>query len=351
MMRHVLGGAAFAMLLLGGCMERDALDAALERATVREEAQRPSLEARAARYVRPYGASAPWNVPVAGLPRHPRSDFYSRMLWNGASDRPGNFNLAFDTYTYPVYSASEATSRYTVRTRWPSNLQGRSIPWNPEWRPAPGTDGQVIVIDERRGREWNLYKAEVGDGVITATNGSLVPGDYRTRTRGYPPSRGVGIPYLAMLVRPEEIARGRIEHALAMPIRNTSGEYYVAPATKLERATGRPGVPEGMRFALDVTEEEIARWAAGLPASEETRRAARIIARALRDYGWFITDTSGSASFQFEANVSAGEDWERLGLGAGRMPAAGASRVLPRDLLDGLLRRDRIYAIVPSDRY
>lgn len=300
-------------------------------------------------YQRPYGALAPWNVPVAGLPRHPDSRWYSDQLWRDAPSRPGNFNLGFESYTYPVYYVADATGMFPVSTEWESNLDGRRIPWNPDWQPAPGDDAQVIILDPDRGREWNLFQVEFRDGVVHATNGNLVPGDYRTRTKGYPPSRGIGIPYLAMLVRPQAIAAGRIDHALSLPVRNPSGQYFVAPATKLEHSTGRPGIPEGMRFALEVTEEEIQAWAARFgPASDPTRRSAIIIARALRDYGWFITDTSGGATFQFEANVSARSDWESLGLGQRRLDNWSE---LPRDLLDGLMMRDRIYTIVPSDQY
>jgi hypothetical protein len=294
-------------------------------------------------YVRPYGPTAPWNIPVNGLKRHAQSDYFGGLLWNDApSARPGNFNLSFDEYTYPVYDAREATGLYPVRTTSNSNINGGTIPWNPAWKPAPGSDAQAIVLDPATGREWNLWQTAFDGTTIHASNGSLVPGSYFTRTDGWRPSRGVGIQYLAMLVRPEEIAQGRIEHALSMPIRNTSGEFFVAPATKLEHPGRGPGIPEGMRFALDVTDAQIAAWLDSMPAgvSQQTRNSARIIAEALRNYGWFITDTSGGAHFQFEAMVSAGNEWTALGLGPGA-----------QDLLDGLITRDRIYAIVPSDKY
>jgi len=345
--------AALSVQFIASCTsELSAADRAPD-AVLAQQLQIPVAASRteldASSYRRPYGARAPWNVPVAELPRHPDSGWYSELLWNDAPGRPGDFNLGFDTYTYPVYYVADATGWYPVRTAWEGNLDGQQIPWNPDWQPAPGNDAQVIILDPDRGREWNLFQVEFRDGVVRATNGNLVPGDYRTRTRGYPPSRGVGIPYLAMLVRPQEIAAGRIDHALSLPIRNPSGQYFVAPATKLEHATGRTGIPEGMRFALDVTEEEIQAWAARFgPESSQTRRSAIIIARALRDYGWFITDTSGGATFQFEANVSARSEWESLGLGNRRWKNGGE---LPRDMLDGLLARDRIYAIVSSERY
>ncbi|MEM1065096.1 MAG: hypothetical protein AAF771_13765 [Pseudomonadota bacterium] len=298
---------------------------------------------------RPYGASAPWNIPVAGLPRSPQSDRYANLMWNNAPTRQGNFNLAFNSYTYPVYYVDTATTTARVRTEWRTNLNGRRIPWNPAWEPAPGSDSQIILLDPATGREWNFYKASYSDGVVRARNANLVPGNFWTKTSGFAPSRGVGIPYLAMLVRPEDVRRGRIDHALSMPIRQPDGRRFVAPATKLEHATGRSGIPEGKRFALDITEADIDRWLRQMPAgvTPEMKRFGRIVARALRDYGWFVTDTAGSPTLQFESTVSAGAEWEALGVSNRKI----GNKFYPRDILDGLITADNIYAIVPSDEY
>src|SRR3954453_5903379 len=67
-----------------------------------------SSSATRADYVRPFGADAPWNVPVAGLPQAPQSGTYVEKLWSEGSNQPGNFNLSFDSYTYPVYDARQA---------------------------------------------------------------------------------------------------------------------------------------------------------------------------------------------------------------------------------------------------
>ena len=150
---------------------------------------------------------------------------------------------------------------------------------------------------------------------IHASNGSHVPGDYWTREVGYKPSRGAGIPYLAMLVRPAEVRQGEIRHALSLAIPNTDGYLSVAPATKLEfpgRISG--GIPEGTRFALSISESDIDDWIYGMPegTTAATKRSAAVIARALRDYGCFVTDTAGSAHLQFESMHSAGSQWEQL---------------------------------------
>jgi hypothetical protein len=301
---------------------------------------------------RPFGPGAPWNVKVAGLPLHSDSALLSALLWNDATaDRAGNFNLSFDGYTYPVYelTGNETEMPVEITNDWGSNIDGGTMPWNPNWQAASGTDGQVIVLDPATGREWDLWQVSYEDGQVTASNGNLVDGNYWTKEDGFAPSRGCGIQYLAMLVRPFEIACGEIRHALSMPIANPSGEMYVAPATKLEHPDLGAGIPEGMRFAIDVTDQEIEDWVNALPAelSEETKSSARIIGTALRDYGWFITDTSGGAHLQFEDRVTAKEAWVALGLGEQEV----AWSVYPRDLTDGLITEDNIYAVVPSDQY
>jgi hypothetical protein len=302
--------------------------------------------------IRPFGPRAPWNVPVAQLRQYPHFDYLVDRLWRDSpSNQPGNFNLGFDEYTYPVYYAQDATGLFPIEIDSGAELNGEAIPWNPAWRPAPGSDAQIIILDPENGIEWDLWQVRFDGQTVHASNGSRVSGDYRVKEDGHPPSRGIGIAYLAMLVRPYEIRQGKIPHALSLPIRNTARNYYVPPATKLEHPGGlRGGIPEGMRFALDVSDADIQEWLDGMPKGmrKSTLRSARIIAQALRDYGWFITDTAGGAQFQFESRLTAGKEWAELGLDYWEVDEF---RVYPRDLLDRLLTPERIYAIVPSDEY
>jgi hypothetical protein len=316
------------------------------------EGTRPAcLIGLAASYDRPYGPWAPWNVPVLGLPRHADSKRYARQLWRSGSETRGNINLTFEDYTYPVYDARLADSWRPIEVAQPSNLHGSAVPWHPDWSSATGSDGQVIILDPDSGREWDLWQIEFDGSTVSASNGSVVPGSYWIRETGFPPSRGAGIPYLAMLVRPAEVARNLIPHALSMPIKGIDKSRFVPPATKSDGlgvdGSVPDGIPEGTRFALHVSDSEIEAWASSLPISPAGRQSARVIARALRDYGWFITDNGGSAHLQFEDRLTAGPAWDMLGLGK----VEDGGKEYPRDLLDGLIREDRIYAIVPSDQY
>jgi hypothetical protein len=311
---------------------------------------------RAFNGVRPYGPSAPWNIPVANLPVHPESKKYADALW--ADFLVGNIpELNFRKYTYAVYDATKATDMYVIKDRnnW-GNLNGKTIPFNPGWLPNAGTDAQAVILDAASGKEWNLWDMAIDTSAkqITISNGNLCPGDYLTnnwdnKATKCTGSRGVGINYLAMLVRPWEIEKGVIEHALSMPIIGTSGQSYVAPATKLEHPGKVGAIPEGMRFALNVTYAEIDTYLNSLGnISAAKKRALRIIFVALKDYGWFITDTAGGHALQFEAPESAQADWERIGVLPGQS-VGGVEH--PRYSLQKFITKDRIITIIPSDQY
>ena len=249
----------------------------------------PAAQVRAFTGVRPYGDKAPWNIPVKNLPLHPESKKYADFLWQDFNGRIPEMN--FRKYTYPVYDATKATDMYLIKDK----------------------------------NNW--------DNKATKCSGS----------------RGIGVNYLAMLVRPWEIEKGVIEHALSMPIVGTSGQFFVAPATKLEHPGKVGNIPEGMRFALKATDAEIDAYINSLTGvSTIKKRTIRIIFVALRDYGWFITDTAGGHAFQFEAPESAQTEWERIGVLPGQS-VGGVEH--PRFSLSKFLTADRIITIVPSDQY
>jgi hypothetical protein len=270
-----------------------------------------------------------------------------------------NVNLTLWNWTYPVYKIASATTTLTVKLRhidW-GNMHNQKIRWNPAWVPShgywskanSGWDSQVIVLDPATGREWNFWqvsKPNLTNKTLEVGSGSLIPGSYWTREVGYEPPRGCGIPCLAMLLRPQEVAEGHVRHALSMPIKGVDDNLYVAPATKTDGPTAQyavaDGIPEGTRFGLRATEADLTAWANTLPVG--MRKAALVIARCLIEYGWIPTDNSGSNHIQGEDWNSAGRQWEALGLK--RMSANGKS--YPQDLLDGLLKSERVYAVAAS---
>lgn len=361
--------------------------------------------------VRYFGPDAPWNLTAAQVGRSLRYAGYADRFWRAADlrgrDDPsfrGQVDVLFGDYSVPIYDRREATTEVRVfRTfwGWPGTIPtGGTIPWNPSWQPAGGTDATLLVVDPSTGSDIELWAIQRGNWSSCLTPENLLAGyvpdqdlcvgtanlithadsrpvDVR-RERGRTPVRGMGVEKLALLTRADEVASGRIDHALEMTVGNTmfgpacpggpddpgagvTCGFFLPPATKVEHAEGpaavcstEPGadepaartdtVPSGMRFALAMTDREIDAWLAGRQLAEPLRSTARIFAVALRDYGWMVAETScAGASIETDGltNPVTAATWARLGVTS---PEVGAT------LLDGLFTRDRIVVLNPSDR-
>ena len=266
-------------------------------AVVEENAQQPCP--------RPYSARSPWNRPIGRLPAYdPRSGFHVTALDGRLISDPRE-------YTFPVYEVASRTRLQTVSiSGWFSRVHasGRRlrntpvptvrVPIPANARPAAGSDGQVIVLNRSTGDEWGFFQlSRRPGGGFTATNGYR----YNVRWSGVPPvsgskftARGAGIPYLAGLVRPCEIARGRIDHALAFAY-DYPTDSYVYPATKSDGdGTDPADLPEGARLQLDpaLTGAQIRAWGC--------RRACFTVALALQEYGMYVVDNAGNAKVMVE---------------------------------------------------
>lgn len=285
----------------------------------------------------------------------------------------------------------------------PSNLDGdlkyddpkgylpdTAIPWNTNWKVAAAGDNELIILDKKAGKLWALNQVKLGIAAIgqcgiifenrlCVASGGIIR-DYAGNIANYltyegsTGDRGGGISYYATLLTPQEVEAGEIRHALGMAMHNTSyGPICtpaqlatndpkvidvtcgtaVAPAAKFEwggaSADKRTNlsqylsiektVPEGMRFALNITDAEIDAWVASKGYSAQKARTAKIIATALRDYGWMPLDTGNSAGFQVAGAVSDTNRalWTKLGI----------TNTRDDYILNGLITQKRIYAIDP----
>lgn len=370
-------------------------NAPLATATIRSTARLPWFD-----------PSASWNRPVSDFGPSAVHQQYAQRLWDfGGGEAPaGTINVAFGDYSVPVYPLSEATTTARAyQTSWAMELYGfgvplgTKIPWNPAWRPGTGNDNILAIVDEQTGRVWeiggvgqlnvncanraNVAAAEqnrdfsstylcvggvrIYDNLFTATDATTVDG------------RGAGINKLALLTRADEVKAGAIRHALQMtvtasmfgpacspgrgasaPGAGVSCGFFLPPATKLERINPDVGcptsqtvtdaersktVPEGMRFALRVSDDEIARWLDSRGYSGRIRETARIFAVALRDYGWIVAET-GCWGMHIETDSvigASGQSWADVGI------VSNGSAYPRGDLLNGLFRPERIYVVEP----
>ncbi len=375
----------------------------------------------------------------------------------------GNFDVSMglgsdaNDWSTAVYYADKNTTRKQIKLCGqdncsPSNLDkakcwdvtdivcmapDTAIPWDPSWR-APGstddyflddsTDGNVTIIDRDSGYVYDLSGVDrsnlkciggrellyqlagkqpenrlcVSSADILRDNTGKIANVY-SYDQGVNSGRGVGLQKAAMLVTPEEVAKGEIRHALLQGVMNTmSGPacseqqlaqnnpqivgktcgFAASPAAQFEwsaatdmsrRTPHNPNaqcqsandimytstgvtrgqyltvdkmIPEGMRFRLTSSLEEIDAWLDRraiedpnyLPGKPK-RETARTFAVALHDYGWIVGDTScGGAGFITAggANKEAQSQWHSLGV---------TSQDESKSLLDGLFTQTNILAV------
>lgn len=360
--------------------------------------------------IRFFGPDAPWNRTAAELGRATDGQEYAKRWFDYATlaswtdpKRRGEVDLQFAQYAVPIYDAATATTTkrvFRANYGYAGNIPlGGEVPWSDEWKVSQGTDRIMIVVDYRSGHWWEYWALEDNKTVcltpenlaagfgfddlcagtanqITEDDGT--PADVRTTQTRFD-GRGMGIPKLAMVTRADEVASGRIQHALEMTVYNTmwgpacdpiddgsakgAGStcgFYVEPATKLEWSKGPPSVcgdngldastlnrrrtvPEGMRFALDISDAEIDAWLDSRGYEGALRNTARVFAVALRDYGWVIAETSCfGAAIETDgiANPLTAARWAELGM---TDPTQAAQL-----LQGGLFTEDRVYVVAPG---
>jgi hypothetical protein len=255
---------------------------------------------------RPYSATSPWNQLIG---RHPRY-----MSQSAASIAGLDQAVTSDPsqYTYPVYEVDAGTPaiRLTVDGTW-SNVVADDrplevarnvtveVPIPQRAVAAAGSDAQIVIVDRARGDEWGAWRLRRDPDGWRAENAY----HYNIRWSGVPPrgpdgtpfgSRGAGLPYLAGLVRPCEIASGRIDHALAFAYDGPSARR-VYPATKSDGLrAGAATLPEGARLQLDpsLSAARIRSWGC--------HGACLVVASALQRYGMYVVDNSGRPKIMFE---------------------------------------------------
>jgi hypothetical protein len=250
---------------------------------------------------RPYSPDSPWNTPVGREPEyHPQSDLHVGAIEGELTSDPTQ-------YTYPVYEVTRATPTrpvelsgvYTEVYDGGRKLRVQEggvvrlpIPVGAE--AAEGSDQQIILVNWETGDEWGAWQLRRDDEGWTATNSS----HYNLRWDAVAPgafgARGAGIPYFAGLVRPCEVARRRIDHALAFAYDFPTPEH-VYPATKSDGESDDPAdMPEGSRLQLDpsIPASEIRDWGCIGPCLT--------IARALQKYGMYVIDQSGRPKVMLE---------------------------------------------------
>lgn len=234
-----------------------------------------------------------WTADVRGLPVHSRSAAY---VANIGLDRVVHPDFGSGTYAggpigIPYVDVAGSQPKVGVSFRYSSESDPGPypIPANPpiEGGPSSSGDRHVLVRDTSNCVLYELFDAHPNaNGTWQAGSGAVF--DLRSndlRPAGWTSADAAGLPVLPGLVRYDEVAAGRIDHAVRITVPR-SDRSYVWPARHQAGAADDANLPPmGLWLRLKSTAD-----LSGLDPQ------ARIVAEAMQKHGVIVSD-NGSPWF------------------------------------------------------
>jgi hypothetical protein len=223
-----------------------------------------------------------WHADVSTLPVLSSSAAYVASIGLTAKVHP---DFGTGTIGIPITTVPAGQPGVTVGFDYAdeSDPGPYPVPRNASIEGGPTSDGDrhIILYDSTRCRSYELYDAHPNsDGSWHAGSGAIF--DLRGNTlrpRGWTSADAAGLPILAGLVRYDEVAAGRIDHAIRVTAPHTR-DAYVWPARHRASSSSSASLPPmGLRLRLKST-VDISR----LPAQ------ARVVAQAMKTYGVILAD-------------------------------------------------------------
>ena len=238
-----------------------------------------------------FPATSPWNQRVDKLPVAPNSDRIVAAI--GADD---NVHADFGSGPWDggpigipitVVGKAQAKSRVAFEYASESDKGPYPIPANVAIEGGRNADGDrhALIVDRDSCRLYELFALypTAGGGWRAGSGAIFDLRSNRQRPAGWTSADAAGLAILPGLARWEDVARGRIDHALRFTVQDTR-RAYVWPARHFASDKTDPSLPPmGLRFRLKRSYP-----IAGFP------RQARIVLQALKEYGMIVADNGSN---------------------------------------------------------
>jgi hypothetical protein len=232
-----------------------------------------------------FPADNAWNRRVDRLPVDPRSAEIVAAIGDGSLHADFGSGLwEGRPIGMPVTVVGRRTPRSAVSFEYASESDRVRYPIPAGVRIEGGGDRHAILVDRDACRLYELYalrreggRWEAGSGAVWSLRSN------RLRPAGWTSADAAGLSILAGLARYEEVARGRIGHALRFTVARTR-RAYVWPARHFASSETDPSLPPmGLRLRLR----------ADYPIGRFPPQA-RVVLRALKEYGMVVADNGTS---------------------------------------------------------
>ena len=229
-----------------------------------------------------FPASNPWNQRVDRLPVAPDSARLIASIGVDGTLHP-DFGSGFwqgGKIGIPVTVVRGTQPKVRVRFEYADESDRGPYPIPRNVKIEAGSDRHAVIVDRGSCRLYELFALQrtasgwhAGSGAIWSLRSN------KLRPAGWTSADAAGLPILPGLARYEEVARGRIDHALRFTVSRTR-RAYVWPARHYASDSNDPSLPPmGMRVRLKSGFDT-----SGFP------RQARIVLEALKRYGMIVAD-------------------------------------------------------------
>jgi hypothetical protein len=219
----------------------------------------------------PVAAGSAATVAAIGATKTMHADFGSG-LWDG-----GPIGI-------PITVVGKGQPKSTVRFEYAdeSDRGPYPIPAGVKIEGGAGSDGDrhALIVDRDACRLYELYALRRVGGRWTAGSGAIWNlRSNRVRPAGWTSADAAGLAIMPGLARYDEVASGRIDHALRFTVSRTR-RAYVWPARHYASSLTDPALPAmGERLRLKSSFDT-----SGFP------RQARVVLEALKRYGMIVAD-------------------------------------------------------------
>ena len=272
----------FAALLLAGCGESIPGDPSSGDPGV--PGVSPSLDG-----VSLFPADNPWNRRIDADPVDPASSAIIASIGATTGLHPDfGANYLGGPFGIPYVVVGAGQPAVPVTFDYADESDPGPYPIPPDAPVEGGADAagdrHILVVDRDAGRLYELFDAHRdGDGWHAGSGAIFDLTSNALRPAGWTSADAAGLPILPGLARYDEVAAGRITHALRFTVRS-SRRAYLSPARHWASSSTSASLPPmGMRVRLKASFDE-----SGYPPQ------ARVVLAALKRYGMIVADNGSN---------------------------------------------------------
>ncbi len=246
-------------------------------------------------YKRPFADSSPWNRELASYA------FSSGQMQPAVFDPPAHIHINSNTWSIPFYLAENSDPPRSIYLRKLND--SISVPFPKGSVPAPGTDAHLSIMTPDQATIYEFFRFDLPNRANTFKAIDARGSGVAEKSGQNIGSRAYGGSSVGGLIRRWELESGSIDHALAIALStNYLKPGFVPPATSEDTHSAQwysGSIPMGSLFTLasEIDEKD-------LPEG----RLARLIVKALQEYGAYVVDSGGDDAILFYAEPGMDKD-------------------------------------------